>query len=78
MEGFIAGQHAFAEGSIEADWLGEVVYAAGKPEGNELRDGQLYAGSEGISKVDHDYFACAGLNEEVLEMPVSDSEDVSN
>ena len=57
-QGLVAGQHAPLEGAILSQGFGQVKETSGKPEGDQLGDGQLHTGAEGIAKIDHDQRAC--------------------
>ena len=57
-QSLVAGQHAPLKGTILTQGFGQVKEASGKSEGDQLGDGQLHTGAEGIAKVDHDERAC--------------------
>jgi hypothetical protein len=57
VESLVAGEETLAEGAVSADGACQVDEGAGESERDELRNGQLHTGPEGISEIDHNYVA---------------------
>jgi hypothetical protein len=72
------GHHAFAERSLYSYWGSQIANAFGQPERNQLRNRQLDACSKGITKINHYQISRGSLYEEILEVSVSDSEDIGD
>lgn len=70
--------HSLFENSFISDWFHDFHDAFSQSERNQLRNGQVSAWTKTVAKINNDDWSWRRMNQEVLQMSVTDTQNVSN
>ena len=71
-------KHCLFENALIANRLHKLGKAFGKSEGYELRDRKFPACAKTIAKIDHNDIKRGCMNQEVIQMSVTNAQDITN